>query len=389
MRVAILIVVIGLMLVSCGGASQEPGVGTTSDFGSTSTLSASGSTDGDGGPDTSIPASGASQECASGEVCETEFMLDEMPLGGGELEEIAISGGTAYVTDDAGAVVVVDLGSRSLEATYSLDAMAIDVAVWGDEVWVLTLDGPARLDPASGLLSNQGLLPSQGGGSHLAVGENAVWVTTNGTGEVTGFDKTTGEVIGSVTAYENLSASGNARVAMAGGRVWSVDEYGGRVLEIDPATLTIVDTFEDLGFEAAESGGSTSILAPGPVSLTSTESDVWVLSNLANPEGEFVTGVGAVFHIDVASGAEEKAFDLVGDPEPGSSFVVGDEAIWYLELTSNDLIRVDRATGLQHRLRAGYTGGNGLAMGDGVVWMTGGASLFSADVHDAAEMMSR
>lgn len=115
-----------------------------------------------------------------------------------------------------------------------------------------------------------------------------------------------------------------------------------------------------------------------------------MLSNLANPEGEFVTGVGAVYRIDVRSGAQEQVLDLVGDPEIGSSFVVGDDAVWYLELTSNDMIRVERASGLQYRLRAGgYATGSGLAMGDGVVWMTGGASLFGADVDAVAEMVGR
>lgn len=387
MRVVVLIVVLGLALVSCGGSSGEPGDGTAVGPGATTTSLGDGSTAGGDGPDTSISSSGSNPECAADEICETDFVLDEIAAGGDELEEIAISGSTAYVTTDAGAVVVIDLAGRSVEATHALDPMAIDVAVWGDEVWVLTLDGPARLDPGTGSLSNQGLLPSRGSGSHLAVDDIAVWVTTNGTGEVTGFDKATGEVIGTVTDYDNLSTSGTARVVVADGEVWSVDEHGGRVLRIDPSTLTIIEAFQDLGYEATESGGSTSIVAPGPASLVTAEDSIWVLSNLANPEGEFVTGIGAVYRIDAASGSAEEVFDLLGDPEQGSSFVVGDDAIWYLELTSNDMIRVDRATGLQYRLRAGYVSGNGLAMGDGVIWMTGGTSLFGADVSLAADVM--
>lgn len=390
MRVAVLIVVFGLVLASCGGTSDEPGGGISTGAGATSTSLAGGSGGDSVGSDTPIPSSGTDPECSVGEICEIDFVLDELPIGGEALDEIAISGDIAYVTTDSGAVVVVDLAGRSVEATHTLERVVVDVAVWNEEVWVLTVDGPARLDPESGTLSNQGLLPPQASGSHLSVDEGAVWVTTNGTGEVTGFDKVTGEVIGIVTDYDNLSASGNVRVVVADGEVWSVDAYGGRVLRIDPATLTILETYEDLGYEAEESDGSTSIIAPGPVSLAIAEDGVWVLSNLANPAGEFVTGVGAVYRIDVGSGAQEQVLDLVGDPEIGSSFVVGDDAVWYLELTSNDMIRVERASGLQYRLRAGgYATGSGLAMGDGVVWMTGGASLFGADVDAVAEMVGR
>lgn len=374
--------VIGLAMAACGGGAGGTVNSTESTPRSTTSLPVF-----DDETDTVPGPPGGGSECQPHTICETEYELAELLVVDVDLTNIAITGDTAYATTDSEEVIVIDLEAGEVTARHPLGVQTIDVVVYGTEVWLLTADGPLRLDPGTGEVLVQGALSGMADPTHLAVSASGVWVSINGTGELALFDGATGEQVLVVSDYDNLFAPGSPRVAAVGGFVWVIDEVGGRVLRVDPSNGVIVDAIDDLGHEARVDGASTTIVAPGPVSLVEAEGALWVLSNLTNPDGEFVSGVGAVYRVDPGSIAVELVVDLVGDPAPGAGFAVTDDAIWYIEYTSGELIRVDRATGLQHRLRVAdsFYSGNSVAVSGGKVYVTSYGSLLVADVAAVAE----
>lgn len=385
--VAVMVAMI-LLTVACGGDGQ--GAQHTSTQASEGNTSAPVPTSGDdpGPADTVGDSPSAEPGCTTDEICELELPYTEIDLQGHEGAELAVADGIAYLVAEDGSVIIVDLAAGSVSNVLELEPGAVDIAVDGGEVWVLTLDGPALLDPESGALSNQGTLARAGSGSHLALGDDRVWVTTNGTGEVTPFNRGNGNAQDPITDYDNVNVSDRARVAAVGGHIYAVDRLGGRLISIDSATREIETIYDDLGHEAEADGDYTTILASGPESVITAEGSVWVLSNLVNPEGEFVSGVGAVYRIDPAAGTVEKTGDLVGDPESDTSFVVTSDAVWYIELTSVNPVRLDRSTGLQHRVRLGYLSGYAMAEEGGIVWVAAGPSLVGIDESEASSAVA-
>jgi hypothetical protein len=310
---------------------------------------------------------GAGAECVPLEICDIEVEWTQVPLPDHFPEEIVVDGSTAYVTTDEGTVLEVDLASGSIVNTYQFDDEAVDVAVNGNDLWVLTTSGPVRVDRSTG--ESGPVFDSGSSNFHIVATDDAVWVTTNGTGEVVRLDPATGAPVATITDYDNIVGGDPPRITAAFGSVWVIDKLGGRLLQIAPGTNSIVAVFDQLGFEKEDlGGGSFSVLAAGPQAVTATEDAVWVISDLINPEQVNVVGAAGVFRIDPTTGSVEQVLELIADADQ-TSFVVGSDAVWYLDFVNDYLIRADLTTGQQARFR--FQGsGRGVALSDGMVWVT-------------------
>ncbi|MEZ5176422.1 MAG: hypothetical protein R2823_09495 [Acidimicrobiia bacterium] len=387
-RVAIVSILALLVLSACSGSAVDStgpdSTGSTGDL-PTTTVSDMGP----GSPDPTLPPSGGGSDCEPDRICEIEYEPTVVPVEGYGLEEIVVDGETAFVTTDDGAVLAIDLTSGAVDGIFTPDSDAVDVTVADGDLWVLTLDGPVFVDRSTMEPAVSGTLPPVATGSHLTVTGDAVWVTTAGTGDVARFNRTTGEFETVITDYPDLVAPGSPRIVAVDGSIYTINEYDGIVLRIDPASNTIIDRFDDLGYEAeSNDSGTTSILARGPESIGYFDGSVWVLSDFVNPEGSFVSGNATAYTIDPASGSVSRTLDLVGDPLTEAAFVVTPDALWYIEYTSYNLIRVDRATGLQHRIRAGFSSGYNAAISGGTIWVTTDGALLAVDTAQVQAAVS-
>ena len=367
-RWTVLTLFLALTVAACGGSGSDTTEAEGPEDGGTG-LPEVNTTFPDAGVDTTPSSSsdGDGAACDPAEICEVEIEWNTIPLPDQYPGEIVVDGSTAYVTTDEGAVLEVDLGSGSIVNTLQFDDEAVDVTVNGNDLWVLTASGPVRVDRSTG--ESGAVLPSGSFNFHIAVNDDAVWVTTDGTGEVVRLDPATGASVATVTDYDNMSGGDPPRLMSAFGSVWVIDKLGGRLLQIDPGTNSIVTIFDQLGFEKVDQGGGTfSVLAAGPQAVTATDDAIWVISDLVNPEQANVVGAAGVFRIDPDTGTVEQMLELIADPDQ-TSFVVGTDAVWYLDYVDDYLIRADLATGQQARLR--FQGsGRGVALGEGVVWVT-------------------
>ena len=123
------------------------------------------------------------------------------------------------------------------------DAFFSSVAVSGDAIWVI---GDAndrtlwRIDPRSGDLVERvslDFVPKD-----VAVGEGAVWVTSQLEDTVTRIDPATNDVTATIDV-----GKGAAGIAVGAGSVWVANAIDGTVSRIDPATARVTETIEIAG----------------------------------------------------------------------------------------------------------------------------------------------
>lgn len=108
------------------------------------------------------------------------------------------------------------------------------IATGQGAVWTATETTLTKVDPVQSRVV--GRFPVEGA-TGLAVGEGAVWVIDNLSGELVRIDPRTGEQTGAV----NLSGSLDD-IAVGGGVVWVLDKDAGTVALVDPAALSVQDS---------------------------------------------------------------------------------------------------------------------------------------------------
>ena len=123
------------------------------------------------------------------------------------------------------------------------DAFFSSVAVSGDAIWVI---GDAndralwRIDPRSGDLVERvslDFVPKD-----VAVGEGAVWVTSQLEDTVSRIDPATYDVTATIDV-----GKGAAGIAVGAGSVWVANAIDGTISRIDPATARVTETIEIAG----------------------------------------------------------------------------------------------------------------------------------------------
>ena len=169
--------------------------------------------------------------------------------------------------------------------------------------------------------------------SHIAVGEDAVWVTNTDDNTVSRIDPATRNV---QTIAVGNSPSG---IATGGGAVWVANGLDGTVSRIDPGTNTVVQTIG---------------VGNGPVGIAYGAGSIWVAN----------TGDGTITRIDARSGRPGKP-----SPVAATELAFGRGALWASQRAASRVVRIDPRSGSVVQPIAVGNGPTGIAVGDGSVWV--------------------
>jgi Tol biopolymer transport system component len=293
----------------------------------------------------------------------------------------------------------------------------IDVAVGDGSVWVSTIDGIVRIDPATGETLAEIAVgePPFECAIDLAVGFGSVWATRGCEGgtEVVRIDPATNQVVARVPLEQAYC------VEVGEGAVWATASGAGLVARIDPASNQVVET---IPVDAGSGPGGIGCLAVGEggvwvtrggdrdslVRIDPTSNRVIATIDIPNPdywnevvveggmllvaiggpdvrlEGVGKTNVVRVVRIDPMINA------VVGDPiEVGYGMFgigSGDGSAWVYDGFSDAITQIDAASGDIVRVIPVPDGGSswggdpGIDAGDGLVWMAGGRRLNRIDL---------
>lgn len=180
-----------------------------------------------------------------------------------------------------------------------------DVAVGEEAVWVTTQRGLFRIDLASSDAVN--VLPEENL-FRVAPGAGSIWMTTGEDGHVVRFDPATD----TVTAEIDVGAGPVTDLAASDYSVWA--SAGSDLVQIDPVTNEVVARLRNQG-------------GFGDIALG--ESGLWVIAG-AGQEGE-------VWAIDSATNELRQRIPLV-NPSYWNEIAVGNGAVW---VTSSPTVRMD------------------------------------------------
>jgi DNA-binding beta-propeller fold protein YncE len=137
------------------------------------------------------------------------------------------------------------------------DSFFSGIAVDAVGVWVLgDPNDPTlwRIDPATGKLA--ATIPLPFAPTDVAVGDGAVWVTSELADTLARIDPSTNQITAAIRAGKGAGA-----VAVGARSVWVADEVGGTITRIDPRTLRVIGTTK---------------LGSIPVDLAVADGAVWV-----------------------------------------------------------------------------------------------------------------
>jgi YVTN family beta-propeller protein len=212
----------------------------------------------------------------------------------------------------------------------------IAVAAGAGGIWAANVDEGtvARIDPSSNRLVTTvtvGDLPSA-----ILVHTGRVWVADRGDRTVSVIDPGTNRVVARIPV-----GGGPTALAAGAGSIWVANSVDGTVSRIDPGSATVTGTF-DAGSE--------------PSGLAFTGSSLWIIRADAT-----------VARIDPGTGAAVAVFPLPGRP---ASVTANGRSLFVTSNTANEVWQIDVATGeIVARIATG-TGAIGVALEQGVVWVT-------------------
>src|SRR6266540_4268006 len=252
-------------------------------------------------------------------------------------------------------VAVIDPRTNSVLGGIPVGASPSSIAVGEGAVWVLNGDDKTvtRIDTESNVVAETIRLPtaeelppvSLGGGSHLAIGLGAVWVTRLlQHGFVWQIDPKTNAVAATIRL---LPGAGGGEIAVGEDAVW-VNGNGG-VTRID------VRTHARTLLSAVEPGGIGGI-AVG-------EGSVWVVGLSTGSEHEML------WRIDPCGELVTASISVGAGP---AGVAVGGGSIWVANSRDGSVSRVDPATNTLARSIAVGGAPRGVAVGAGAVWVTAG-----------------
>ena len=241
--------------------------------------------------------------------------------------------GAVWVQVDPPVDQIVRIDAATETVTWAIDR-GRGVAFTTDAVWV-AVGGEEiqKLDPDSGevLLT----VPLQT--SYLAAGLGSIWAPTpQGLARV---DDQTGDVLATIPIPEVAELTD---VAVSDSAVWVTAKDGGKVVQVDPATNTVV---------ASIPTGS------GAHDIVVDDNGVWVTNYRAN----------SVSRIDPVTGQVVATIDGVGS---GVGIDTGGDAVW-VSNKSFGIYRIDPATNQATLVieRPGWS--YGLAYTEGGLWVSG------------------
>jgi virginiamycin B lyase len=173
----------------------------------------------------------------------TGDMLDEILIPGNDICLAMDEGfGSLWAVDCVDNTLVrIDVVTGVLDHTIDLP-FAIrgesSVAVGEDGVWMLS-DGTqpelVRIDPTTNAVADTLSAPS--GATAVRAGDGSLWITRAGTGQLIRVDPGTGEELAVIDV-----APGSIFLAYGEGGVWTMGSTTGDVVHVDPATNSVVAT---------------------------------------------------------------------------------------------------------------------------------------------------
>ncbi len=246
---------------------------------------------------------------------------------------------------------------KPLVASVALGSSPVDLAYGFGSVWVADLGGEsiASLSPQTGQLMRR--LEIGGGPAALAIGEGSLWVAQAQTGTVVRIEPGSGRQLASIRlgstpvavaagagavwvtteddAVLRIDVATNRVVAalqvpsrprslvVARGSVWVASRWAGRVVQIDPATMSI----------------NASLSVRGADRIVAGSDALWVIDALSCGLG-MCDRNGQLFRLDPTTGTLVEGAANVGLVTPAGG------GPWAIVLGPNRLLRLDPETGL-------------------------------------------
>jgi streptogramin lyase len=307
--------------------------------------------------------------------------------------------------------------------TIPIDLGANYVAVGDGSVWISGPDGVSRVDPATNevVASLPGHL-SPYTGTSIAIGEGAVWAfeginEREGAASIVRIDPETNEVAATIQTdlvphFDGGAGPGLWGITTGFGSVWAGSHFGGAVLRVDPATngVEVIQVprrevhvgavlngriwIAATDAEAGVCGGDDPLIAIDPASneIVVHDEPLLVCDEVRAGFGSLWTNPGgSIVRIDPSNPERRVAtIDLPwASLRPGAGameMAVGDDALWVglSDPESPDyegiVVRIDPKTNeVVGELRL-PTPANGIAAGEGAVWVTDGlGTLYRID----------
>jgi streptogramin lyase len=270
-------------------------------------------------------------------------------IGGGEAYGLAADANSVWaVSYEAGTLSRIDPATNSVAASARLGPAAASVLTNGDDVWVAGYDGVIyRIDPTTAKATTTAKVGEAC--CDLSFGNGLLWVV-DPSGSVKGLSPQTNTVEAEFAVDVDRQAHTNA--VFAGGFVWASSDSTA-LFRIDPSTGQ-VDQFDI--------GGGVPFVARDGLLWGATSKALWAIDEQTGDVIKRVDlqrsievlsldvgtstlwvgirhpgRVGAVQHIDIASGAVLDEFTDVDIP---ARIVLAFDSVWVTESAGNEVVRI-------------------------------------------------
>jgi DNA-binding SARP family transcriptional activator/ABC-type branched-subunit amino acid transport system substrate-binding protein len=249
-------------------------------------------------------------------------------------DHVAVSGSAVWAVTPDYAVVRIDPTTAAVTHRYEA-VRAVAVAAGEAGVWALAIDGTVvRLDERTGRVRARTRVPT-GSATAIAVGRDAVWVTSTEDGSLWRVDAGDPRSLGSI----DLDA-GITDVAVSAGAVWVVNPLERTVVRVDPSTA---------------SAGAPRSIGAIPRAVAADGEAVWVAASggaetAVTARADSVTPLPASRCERVATGPGGKADVLVVSDLP----LQGGEPLTALQMSQAIRFILDERGFRAGRLRVGY-----------------------------------
>ena len=341
-----------VLLVFAAACSEGPPTTATAD-----------TTDADTDPYTEITVPDDASE-----ISVPEERVPDLPDGVGFVDAgaapagLVAAFGSIWVADHHGPRAFrIDPNTREILDEFEMSGLGSIVDAGFGAVWVMANDDDTvwRIDPESGRAEKFFSGPIDGcvnSGCDLAVGEGAVWVRD--TAAVRKLDPSTGEEVGRVRGLKGIDGIG---LETGFGAVWTVVREG--AARIDPDALTVTETARfrpgEMAYGCAAAEGSVWCLAdkgavvridPSSVAVVDTHENVW------SGPGEDAISVakGAVWVLDDYNSGVARLDTATGKIDRVEGLTQG--SLWSLTASEGSLWISDFGAGIVLVAEMGATG---------------------------------
>jgi streptogramin lyase len=230
---------------------------------------------------------------------------------------VAVGAGAVWFTTSEGSVLRVDPTTNRVAATIPVGTRAGAITTGDDTVWVAEPDARevVRIDPVSNaVVARISVGTEESCPTWLTADATSLWAVLYTLG-IARIDATTNTVAAQTSSSQAKSCQ-PASVALAGGRVWILDTFTGRLLALDPKSLATI---------------STSQLGTGVWQIAGDANSLWALNQTR----------GRLVHIDPRDGSIMKRVST--NTRQAQQLVLGADSVWFYD--GKAIVRVSETSG--------------------------------------------